>query len=152
MSKEIIFCWSPWFLIPLMDIYPYMSIVHSHLSLLMLLFLHVLFDRNYLYIYSFSQCVPFLSELVVLSLLSDLRRFIPLVIAGKGIPVSIFQHMVVRLIPCTHRFYILSLILQKIILVGKICLTFIPLKKLVFLSSSSLLTLFYFSWEWSYIE
>ena len=89
----------------------------------MLLFIHVIVDAQHLYISAFSLCVTFLSETVVLLPLSNFHLVIPLVISGKVIPVSFFQHMVIKMLPCYHRFYILFLILLEMLLVDDICLT-----------------------------
>ena len=101
MSRKIIFCWSPWLLLPHLTVCTSVSSFHSDLSILLLLLLHVVFDGQHLYISTFSLCVTFLYYPIILLLFSNFFCFIPLVLTGKGsvkgITVSLFQHMVVRL-------------------------------------------------------
>ena len=60
MSIKIIFCWSPWLLLPHMNMCTYVYSVHSYWYILLVLLLHVVFDGQHLYISTFSLCVPFL--------------------------------------------------------------------------------------------
>ena len=53
----------------------------------MLLFLHVAFYRNHLYIYTYHLSILFFFSTLVFSFLSNLRCVIALVLTGKGIPV-----------------------------------------------------------------
>ena len=56
--RERAFCLSLLFLLPLIIVLPYVSSVHSHWSLLLLLLLHVVFDEQHWWIFGFS-CVIF---------------------------------------------------------------------------------------------
>ena len=80
---------------------------------------------SFMYFHIFL-CVSFSSEPAVLSILSYFRHFSPIIIGGKGSHVTLFHHISIRFLPRYHRYHIIYVILQGMLILDDIYLTFLP--------------------------
>ena len=80
----------------------------------------------------FPCLLLFFLDPTVSFILSHFRHVISLVLSSRGITVSLFQHMVLSILPCHHISYIISLLIQDILLLDQRYPPFIPLEELIF--------------------
>ena len=126
------FCWYPYLLLALFTVFPSVSSIRSHLFLLIVSFLHVVFGYQNLLIFTFSFCVTFLSDTTVLLILSNFCHVLLFVIFGKVSPVSLCQHIVIRLTHCHQRAFIVYMFLPVMLLVDERYMHFLSLKEFIF--------------------
>ena len=126
MSREISFCYSPSFLLPLLFfvlLCPVSINVYLYLFYLSSAFL---WWSAFMYFHILFMC-SVLSITIAHLLLSCFLNVPPPVFSGKGNYISLFRNMVVRLIPRHHRYYILYLVLQGTLLVDERYLNFLSI-------------------------